>query len=183
MMIKWVPVNEVEIPEIENPGFSEDVIIRKPIAMVKKEKIETVKDVKKDESNEIFADFDLFGDIGDDDATVILNAGDDELTILLKKTYAYVKRLKTNELIMINQDEFILGKGSKADYIVVNNPAISRNHALIYQEDDGYYLKDLNSSNHTFVDEEVLEATVKLEDGMQFKLADEYFQFFLIEEA
>ena len=57
MMIKWVPVNEVEIPEIENPGFSEDVIIREPIAMVKKEKIETVKDVKKDESNEIFADF------------------------------------------------------------------------------------------------------------------------------
>ncbi len=183
MMIKWVPVNEVEIPEIENPGFSEDVIIREPIAMVKKEKIETVKDVKKDESNEIFADFDLFGDIGDDDATVILNAGDDEPTILLKKTYAYVKRLKTNELIMINQDEFILGKGSKADYIVANNPAISRNHALIYQEDDSYYLKDLNSSNHTFVDEEVLEATVKLEDGMQFKLADEYFQFFLIEEA
>lgn len=162
-MSKWVPVSKIDIPLVENAGFKENIIIRTPVAP-------EIVVVKSQTSYETLDEMDF-------------NSADDEPTMMLKKSYAYVKRLKTDEVIMLDQDEFILGKGTKADYIISDNSAISRNHALIYQKNDEYYLKDLNSTNHTYIDDQLIQNVVKLYDGMEFKMADEMFKFILIEEV
>ena len=172
-MSKWVPVSKIDIPPVENTGFKEKIIIRTPVA----------PEIAAEKPKTSFEMLDEMNFNSADDETIILGSGDDEPTMVLKKSYAYVKRLKTNELIMIDQDEFILGKGTKADYIISGNSAISRNHALIYQKNDEYYLKDLNSSNHTYLDDQLVQDVVKLQDGMEFKMADEMFKFILIEES
>lgn len=172
-MSKWVPVSKVDIPQVENTGFKENIIIRTPVA----------PEIIEEKPKTSFEMLDEMNFDSADDETVILKTGDDEPTMVLKNSYAYVKRLKTNELIMIDQEEFILGKGTKADYIISGNSAISRNHALIYQKNDEYYLKDLNSSNHTYINDQLVQSDVKLQDGMEFKMADEMFKFILIEEA
>lgn len=47
----------------------------------------------------------------------------------------------------------------------------------IAEENGIYFLKDLNSLNHTFVEGKSIQSQEKLEDGKFFYLADEKFQF------
>lgn len=91
----------------------------------------------------------------------------------------FVYRLKTDEKIAVTADAFVLGKGSQADYIIGGNSAISRTHVRISKRDDHYYLEDLGSSNHTYVNDDLLKGEVALEDGMLFQMADETFRFAL----
>lgn len=90
-----------------------------------------------------------------------------------------IYRLKTNEKISITDDSFTLGKGSQADYIISGNSAISRCHARIVRHDNQYYLEDLDSSNHTYVNGVMLQEETLLTDGTVFKMADEEFRFVL----
>ena len=53
------------------------------------------------------------------------------------------------------------------DTIIDGNGAISRVHAIIYQRDDGCYLKDNKATNATLVD------GVKLEEGQEVKLKND----------
>ena len=70
-----------------------------------------------------------------------------------------------------------MGKSSHTDYTIQGNRAISRQHAYIFQENGGYFLKDLNSLNHTFMDGKKIQGQMPLENGVYFYLADEKFQF------
>ena len=88
-----------------------------------------------------------------------------------------IKRLKTGEIIKVAQDEFFIGKQVGNDYIIGNNPTISRRHARIFRQGDDFWLEDLNSSNHIYYEENRLEAPIKLTRGQQFRLSnDEYFE-------
>lgn len=97
-----------------------------------------------------------------------------------KEELAYLLRKRTGEKIVIDKEVFKLGKDAACvDYVVDENPTISRNHADIIHKKDGYYVKDKGSLNHTFVDGKKLEAekTVKLESGSLLQLADEVFEW------
>ncbi len=92
----------------------------------------------------------------------------------------YLLRKRTGEKITIHKDIFKLGKDATCvDYVVDDNPTISRNHADIIRKKNSYYVKDKGSLNHTFVDGKKLEADkpVKLESGSLLQLADEVFEF------
>ena len=78
--------------------------------------------------------------------------------------------------------KLLLGKASTCDFVISNNPAISRQHAKISLINGNYYLEDLNSLNHTLVKNEQINKPVILNDTMIFNLADEGFQFFLSSE-
>ncbi len=56
---------------------------------------------------------------------------------------------------------------------------MSRNHADIVRKQDGFYIIDKGSLNHTFVNGKKLAAEEyrKLEDGCLIQLADEVFEF------
>lgn len=94
--------------------------------------------------------------------------------------HPYLVRRSTGEIIAINQPVFKLGKdAASVDYLVDNNPTISRSHANIVRKKDGYYVQDKGSLNHTFVDGKKLdpENLVKLESGSLLQLSDEVFEF------
>lgn len=92
----------------------------------------------------------------------------------------YLLRLKNNEKILLNKPVFRIGKEkSYVDYFISDNTAISRSHANIIVRDDGCFVVDTNSTNHTYVEERMIQSNeeVKLQDGMKIRLANEEFEF------
>ena len=95
-------------------------------------------------------------------------------------SYPYIIRLNTFERADVNKPVFRVGKEkSYVDYFVVNNNAVSRIHADIITQNGRYYIKDNNSTNHTFVNGTVVPPGVQFElsDGDAIMLANEPFEF------
>ncbi len=123
----------------------------------------------------------------DDDATGLLTStGDeDEATGLLVENNANVRfptlfRVLTEETISINKPVFRLGKErSYVDYFVTNNIAVSRSHADIITRGNKYFVKDLNSKNRTYINNQELpiHMEVEIHDGDRLKLGNEEFIF------
>jgi hypothetical protein len=92
----------------------------------------------------------------------------------------YIVRKKTGEKIIINQNIFKIGKeAAYVDYCINDNPTISRSHADIIKKPDGFYVKDMGSLNHTFLNGVKLEQNVlkKLENGCLVQFSDEVFEW------
>lgn len=53
--------------------------------------------------------------------------------------------------ILLTENQYVLGKRKEYADLVVEDASVSRVHALIKREEDGYYLEDLNSLNGTFL--------------------------------
>lgn len=178
----WIPISEADIPPILHKGFKEDVIIRKVINPIINKKSECMEE-KKDYT---FINHEY--DMSVDDETVLLVPPQDDgeaPTMFLNNNLTvdvYLKRMKTGEIVQIDKEHFVIGKSSSADYVVTGNPTISRHHAVIIKTDDGYYLKDLKSSNHTYVGEEEIIQPVKLINGTEIRLAKEIFVFSMMIE-
>ncbi len=125
-------------------------------------------------------------DDDDDEATGLLSGGDeDEATGLLVENNAGVRfptlfRVLTEETISVNKPVFRLGKEkSYVDYFVTNNIAVSRSHADIITRGDKYFVKDLNSKNRTYINNQELPIHMEVEiyDGDRLKLGNEEFIF------
>ena len=96
------------------------------------------------------------------------------------KINPYIIRVDNEEKIIINKAVFKLGKASRGvDYHISGNGAISRQHAIITKKEDGYYLKDNKSTNHTYINDRQLEdgEEVLLKNNAKFRLGDETFVF------
>lgn len=110
----------------------------------------------------------------DDDATGLL-VGDDA-DILFPTLF----RVLTEETISINKPVFRIGKEkSYVDYFVTNNIAVSRSHADIITRGNRYFVKDLNSKNRTYINDQELPiyAEVEIHDGDRLRLGNEEFIF------
>lgn len=123
------------------------------------------------------------GNVGE---TMVLGNGNIGETMVLSdlkpKSQAnpYLIRVCNNEQIAIHKQIFRIGKErSYVDYFIGDNPAISRSHANIMIQEDGYYIEDMNSTNHTFVNGQMIVGglAVKLEQGTKIRLGDEEFIF------
>lgn len=115
--------------------------------------------------------------------TSVLNvgAGAGETSVLSasNQTPAVLTRVKTGERIDIVRQTFKLGKErSKVDYCITNNNSVSRVHAVISYSNGEYFITDMNSTNNTFVNGQIIRANteVKLNSEDKIKLADEEFQ-------
>lgn len=88
-------------------------------------------------------------------------------------------RQKTGEHITIMQSGAVIGSGASADCVIRDNRAVSRNHAVIVQQNGTFYLTDKHSSNGTSVNGRKLEPEQETEiaDGALIRLADEEFEF------
>lgn len=122
-----------------------------------------------------------------DEATGLLsdNDTDDDATGLLVENDADIPfptlfRVLTEETISINKPVFRIGKErSYVDYFVTNNIAVSRSHADIITRGSKYFVKDLNSKNHTYINNHELPIYMEVEihDGDRLKLGNEEFVF------
>lgn len=125
--------------------------------------------------------------INDEDVAtgLLIENQDDEATGLLNEQnsgvcYPTLFRILTEERISINKPVFRLGKEkSYVDYFVTNNIAVSRSHADIITRNNRYFVKDLNSKNHTYINGEELPVHYEIEihNGDQLKLGNEEFIF------
>jgi len=96
------------------------------------------------------------------------------------KAMPYLIRVNTEERIMLGKVTFKIGKASRGvDYTVDGNGAISRQHAVIIQRDGVCYIKDNKSTNHTYVNDKIVEDGVEeiLTHDSRIRLGDEEFLF------
>lgn len=70
----------------------------------------------------------------------------------------------------IETDDYMIGRGSTCD-LTLPERQVSRYHAQILQQDDGYVLKDLGSRNGTHLNGEPVTGTVPLHDGDEIQIA------------
>lgn len=77
-----------------------------------------------------------------------------------------------NISLPLNKVRMYLGKGNDND-ICIAIPQISRKHAQFINRNGVYYLKDLHSTNGTFVNEvRIHDEFVALKNGDRVKFAD-----------
>lgn len=89
-------------------------------------------------------------------------------------------RISNDESIPINKPVYRLGKEkSYVDYFVTNNAAVSRSHADLVLRGNKCFVMDLNSKNHTYINDEMIPANceVELHDGDRLRLGNEEFIF------
>lgn len=162
----WQDKRNKYIPPVRQKGFSQDVLIRKTIPPVnvqpetERAKAEIIHKKNEDE---------------------IYNGA--EPTVLIEPSMricAYIKRMRTGGTEKIIKEQSIIGKSAEADIVIKDNPTVSRKHVKIQLKEDGYWIEDLESANHTYVDGEQILEPVRLIDGMKFRLSeDEEFEFTL----
>lgn len=80
--------------------------------------------------------------------------------------------------IAINSNEFHIGRNPDSD-CYLNIPSISKSHALIVQEEEGFYIKDLKSANATYVNGLKLrpEKRYELKDNDEITLGNTTLEF------
>lgn len=110
----------------------------------------------------------------DEQGTIVLNRDDGGAVVprLIRK--------RTDEAIRIDKPVFRIGKEEGyVDYLIPDNPAISRSHADIITKDGKYFIYDNSSTNRTYVNNVMIPSLkdIVLEDGATIRMADEEFEF------
>ena len=118
--------------------------------------------------------------------TVLKADAYNETTILndreAKQLKGYLYRSSTGESILVQSEEFTIGKNdSEVDYTIYNNTNISRIHAKIILKCGAYFIEDLNSTNYTYVNGSRVAPGYQqvLQNKDVIYLADEEFVFFM----
>lgn len=78
--------------------------------------------------------------------------------------------------VPLGPEPTILGRSSKCD-VQLDQESVSRNHARISRERDCYVIRDLGSTNGTYVNDELIGDDVSLRDGDQIKVGRTIFKF------
>ena len=93
---------------------------------------------------------------------------------------AYLVRERTGEYILVDGDVFRIGYSpDTSDYAISDNEAISTRHARILQRNGRYYVVDMGSTNHTYVDMRMIrnQEEVEIYSGTKIRFANETFIF------
>jgi serine phosphatase RsbU (regulator of sigma subunit) len=78
----------------------------------------------------------------------------------------------------LNGGESIIGRSAECA-VPIDTPAVSRRHAAVTRDGDGYYIEDLKSRNKTFLNEQEVVQRVRLNDGDRLVICDHEFRFFI----
>ncbi len=147
------------------------LIIIGAIDYVLLDKIKIKKEIKRINkvcNTQLVQDLDLSEDESDDDKTIIITS------------IAFLKSLDMDmKEVLINKNKYMIGKNKEAADLYIDNPTISRTHAEILMQDSNYYIKDLQSSNGTYVNDEKIGPSQlrRLEHGDVIKFSNQCFEF------
>ncbi len=89
-------------------------------------------------------------------------------------------RARTKECIPIEKNYFYIGKEASAvDYCIIDNAAVSRSHACIVVMNSRYYIRDLGSTNRTYVNNLEVSGNQlqEIRPGYRITIANEVFYF------
>ena len=108
--------------------------------------------------------------------TVVLSAQPDI------RPRAWLLRVRNSQRMYLDKNVVRMGSDqSYVDLVIPDNRAVSRSHADIICQEDGYYVRDNNSTNHTYLNGQAVSPgqLARLEDGARLRLADEDFEVHL----
>lgn len=112
-------------------------------------------------------------------------AGEEDTTVLSSMQYRnivpHLVRERTKALITIEKSEFSIGKSLECDYVVEDNRKISRRHCTLIVRNGECYIRDDNSTNHTYVNGKLIQPgfEVMLNDDDYIRMADEEFKYWV----
>ena len=75
------------------------------------------------------------------------------------------------EIEKVSKDRFLIGRGKHCD-LVVDSAKVSREHAAVVREGDGWYLQDLGSANGTWFQRARIDRR-RIENGDEFFISSE----------
>lgn len=120
-------------------------------------------------------------DFLDDGGTVVM---DRDLLEKISRIPARIYCVAFNQDVEIKKVPFTIGRSRQnIDLCIHGNANMGRRHAEITYRDGSYFIEDLNSVNHVFVNSRKIEANVpyRLKANDKFMLANEEFVFRLEE--
>ena len=82
-----------------------------------------------------------------------------------------------SRLIPLIQPTLTMGRGEAND-VIVTHDEVSRKHAEIHQSNDQFWLKDLGSTNGTWLNGERLVDSKRLQEGDNLRIGKAFFQFY-----
>ncbi len=82
----------------------------------------------------------------------------------------------TSGMIYDLDGEIVLGRGERAE-IRLQDPFASSRHALIYEQGNIVVIEDLDSTNGTYLNEELLQTPRPLHPGDRVRIGDSEFEF------
>jgi len=82
-----------------------------------------------------------------------------------------IKGFNKGEVFPLDADEVIIGRGEE-NGVVLNIAEVSRAHAVLNKAEEGYMIKDLGSTNGTFVDKKKVGKKYLLKPGDTVMLGD-----------
>src|SRR5260370_22357311 len=88
----------------------------------------------------------------------------------------FVKGVNQGTTLPLEGDKFILGRNADCQ-VVLNVPAVSREHAVIRKVQGKYYIEDMKSRNGTFVNNQEVTARTVLKDKDRIKICDNLLDF------
>ena len=93
----------------------------------------------------------------------------------------YLVRSRTNALIPIEKTEFLVGKSSECDYQIPDNRKVSRKHCSFRISNGECYIRDENSTNHTYVNGKMIQPgfAVMLKNDDYIRMGDEEFKYWV----
>jgi pSer/pThr/pTyr-binding forkhead associated (FHA) protein len=97
------------------------------------------------------------GDLGESD-------GSREGTVLLIRSGG----VREGETIAFNSDVLTIGRSPQSD-LFLDDVTVSRHHARVIRDDNGYLVEDLNSLNGTYVNRKRIERD-RLSDGDELQI-------------
>jgi pSer/pThr/pTyr-binding forkhead associated (FHA) protein len=90
-------------------------------------------------------------------------------------------------LVFRGAGPLLIGRDERLVTLVINDAFISRTHAAILQEDEEFYVQDLNSKNGTFLNGERLQpgerSAQPLKHGDRLRFNTVEFEFIIPEES
>jgi len=82
----------------------------------------------------------------------------------------------------VDQDQFIIGRGSKYSDLPIKDANISRRHCAIVRRSGDYFIKDLESTNGVEFEGERVD-NHKINEGTVYRLCDHELRFSFIPPA
>ncbi|MFP7201383.1 FHA domain-containing protein [Lysinibacillus halotolerans] len=135
----------------------------------------TFVSLNEESSTETFSETTVLGNSDELEGTTVLGSEELERDIV-----AYLQRKSTQEKVIIDRDEFKIGKDpSQCDFVISDNKAISRYHAKIIRRNNRFYIVDCHSTNKTFVEGLAIlpESEMEIFAGTNLKFGNEEFLF------
>lgn len=94
-------------------------------------------------------------------------------------TVAFLKVIRgaiPGQILELYGERMVMGRHPNCQ-IVLDNAAVSRHHAQILESHGHFYLEDLRSRNHTYLNGTRVEGRAEIQDGDEIKVCDVGFRF------